>query len=264
MIELFLLMVSVAVHGAASAGQPGAMTSTGTASVAAPSFPAPKQEDAAETAATSSFASPVDSASDQTATAAPSFPSPDDSQSDQTATATAAPLFLSPDDSASDKTAAAAPLFLSPDDAQKPATTAAPLFLAPSDAGKPALQAEPQIPTGRFTIATEVKPILAATRANWIAVRDFNEQDLVYVTHLWSWRCGLLELKIGINGGPAEPWPLPECHLDLGAPNSILQSDGSPYRAFPPGSVQQIEVQLTYDDLSTDQARFNRQGIQIP
>ena len=45
---------------------------------------------------------------------------------------------------------------------------------------------------------------------------------------------------------------------------TILESDGLPYRTFPLRSVQLIEVQLTYDDLSTARVRFNRGGVVIP
>lgn len=178
------------------------------------------------------------------------------------AVAIAVPSVADTDPAAIDDAAAppAAPAFLAP--AAEPAADAAPVFLAPES--EPALVAEPQVPSGRFTTATEVKPILDVTRNNWILVRDFNGQDLVYVTHLWSWRCGLLELRVGLNGAAPEPWPLPPCHLDQPAPNAILESDGLPYRAFPPGSVSMVEIQLTYDDLSTDGARFNRQGMPVP
>lgn len=157
----------------------------------------------------------------------------------------------------------ASPAFLAPASPE----AAPPVFLAPSDSSMPsgpALQAEPQVPTGRFTTATEVKPILNATRTNWIMVRDFNGQDLVYVTQIWSWRCGLLDLKVGINGAPPETWPLPPCHEDQATPNAILESDGLPYRAFPSGSVALVEVRLTFDDLSADGAKFNRQGVPVP
>lgn len=122
------------------------------------------------------------------------------------------------------------------------------------------LIAEPQLPSGQFTTAVEVKPILEMTRGDWISVREFNGQDLLYVTHLWAWRCGLVELKLGINGNPPEVWPLPECHLDQGAPNGITEADGLPYRSFDPGSIALVEVQITYDDLTTQQVMFNRLG----
>ena len=124
--------------------------------------------------------------------------------------------------------------------------------------------AEPQVATGRFLTALEVKPILTATKSNWVSVREFNGQDLVYVTHVWSWRCGLLQMKVGINGQPPEIWDLPDCHEDQPAAAAILESDGLPYREFALGSVQQIEVEVTYDDLSTDSVRLTRLGTIIP
>ncbi len=124
----------------------------------------------------------------------------------------------------------------------------------------PGLVAEPQTATGKFTTALEVKPILNATRGNWITVREHDGQDLVYVTHLWAWRCGLLEMRVGINGNPPEPWPMPDCHLEQPAPCAILETDGVPYRGYALGSVALIEVQLTYDDLTTAVAKYNREG----
>jgi hypothetical protein len=128
----------------------------------------------------------------------------------------------------------------------------------------PGLIAEDQTPTGRFTTATEVKPILTATRANWIATRDWDGQDLIYVTHLWSWRCGLVQVEMSVNGAGMEVWPLPDCHLDQPAPNAILDGDGLPYRGFAQGSVDRIEVVITYDDLTTDRATFDGNGLLVP
>ncbi len=124
--------------------------------------------------------------------------------------------------------------------------------------------AEDQTPTGRFLTATEVKPILDATRGNWVAVRDFNGQDLVYVTHLWAWRCGLLKTEVAINDGAFEDWPLPVCRVDTAQPAAILEADGVPYRSYAAGSVQSVSVRLTYDDLSVDEAAFERKMILLP
>ena len=126
------------------------------------------------------------------------------------------------------------------------------------------LVAEPQTPSGKFLTATEVKPILDATRASWIAVREFGGQDLLYVTHLWSWRCGLLQMEIAINDGPFEIWQMPECHAESASPAAILDGDGDPYRGFPLGSVDTVQVRLVYDDLSTAADRFERAAVLMP
>lgn len=124
--------------------------------------------------------------------------------------------------------------------------------------------AEPQIASGRFLTALEVRPILNATRGNWISVREFGGQDLLYVSHLWAWRCGLHEIRVGVNGAAPEVWDMPECRPDQPAPAAVLDGDGLPYRSFPRRSVQLIEVHLLYDDMTTAQLRFNRAGIVIP
>ncbi len=135
--------------------------------------------------------------------------------------------------------------------------------------GKPAsaagdLVAEPQTPTGKFTTATEVKPILNATKANWVALRGYGGNDLVYVTHLWAWRCGLSAMALSINDGPMKDMPLPDCHMEHASPNAILEEDGLPYLTFEQGSVERVTVQITYDDLSQDTATFNSDQIRIP
>ena len=118
--------------------------------------------------------------------------------------------------------------------------------------------------TGRFTTAGEVRPILEATKANWVAVRDFNGQDLVYVTHLWAWRCGLTGIEIGVNGAPREPWPLPDCHMDQANPNAVRDEDGLPYQAFPQNTVQILEGWITYDDGQQSSLVAHRASVTIP
>lgn len=62
------------------------------------------------------------------------------------------------------------------------------------------LVAQDQTSKGKFKMDTEVKPILAMTQANWIAVREWNGNDLIYVLHLWAWRCGLIQIEVSLNG----------------------------------------------------------------
>ena len=121
--------------------------------------------------------------------------------------------------------------------------------------------AEDQTATGKFLNATEVRPILGATQGSWIAVREFGEQDLLYFTHLLSWRCGLYEIRFAINGGEAEIFAIPECDPD--SPNSI-PSDATIYLQYPLGSIETIDVELLYDDLGTDTARFERKNVMTP
>ncbi|WP_299411714.1 hypothetical protein [uncultured Sulfitobacter sp.] len=126
------------------------------------------------------------------------------------------------------------------------------------------LMPEPQIPLGKFTTATEVKPILTATKANWVALRDYGGNDLVYVTHLWSWRCGLSAMALAINDGPMQNLDMPECHMEYATPNAVLEQDGLPYLTYPQGSVTRLTVQIVYDDLTTDIATFEADQIRIP
>lgn len=119
-------------------------------------------------------------------------------------------------------------------------------------------------PTGKFTTAQEVKPILTATKPNWVGVRDFGGNDLVYVTQIWAWRCGLAAMSIGINDEPLQNWPLPPCRADTASPNAILPEDGVPYLTMRAGSVQKVVIELTYDDMTTDRAEFPRATVLIP
>lgn len=126
------------------------------------------------------------------------------------------------------------------------------------------LVAEPQVPTGKFTTAAEVKPILNATKGNWIAVREYDGKDLLYITHLWAWRCGLHAVAVSVNGGPMKDWPLPACHLKYATPNAVLEEDGLPYFSMALGSIETVAVQVVYDDLSMDVAEFVRGNVLIP
>ncbi|SHJ42258.1 hypothetical protein SAMN05444000_108120 [Shimia gijangensis] len=122
-------------------------------------------------------------------------------------------------------------------------------------------EAEDQTPTGKFLTATEVRPILGATKGNWIAVREFGEKDLLYFTHLLAWRCGLYEINFAVNGGEKQAFPMAECNPD--SPNAI--PDGATiYLQYPLNSIETIDVDLLYDDLATQSERFERKNVMTP
>lgn len=133
-----------------------------------------------------------------------------------------------------------------------------------AEAGAPQFAVEDQTPSGQFLTATEVRPILQATAGSWVAVREYGGQDLVYVTHLLAWRCGLHQIRYSINDGPFETWPMPACHLGTAAPAAILPEDGLPYVGFASGSVDSVTIELLYDDLGTQTERFERASVLMP
>lgn len=152
----------------------------------------------------------------------------------------------------------------SEDGAENATIAVAPAVEAPAVA--PDRAPEPQVATGQFTTAVEVKPILGMTKGNWVAVRDFNGQDLLYFTHLMSWRCGLWDVSYGLNGAPPDQFlSMEPCHLETNSPNAMTQiEEFLPYVTFPPGSVDTVTVALTYDDGTTETATFQRNEILIP
>lgn len=118
---------------------------------------------------------------------------------------------------------------------------------------------------GAFTTAAEVKPILNATKSSWIAVREYDGNDLVYFTHLESWRCGLDGVKFGINSDTADQiWELETCYEGEAAPNAMKAEGRLPYVTLPLGSVQSIVIELTYDDGTTDTVVYQRDAVKMP
>ncbi len=126
------------------------------------------------------------------------------------------------------------------------------------------LQAEPQVATGQFTTALEVRPIMNATKSSWVAVREYEGKDLLYVSHIMAWRCGLVRLRVGVNGGQLQEWTLPPCHLGTNAPNAVTPDDGPIYVEAPLGLIQEVAVEITYDDLETDFAVYQRPQVLMP
>lgn len=125
-------------------------------------------------------------------------------------------------------------------------------------------EAEPQVASGKFTTATEIKAILPHTKAQWIAVRPYEGQDLLYFTNLLAWRCGLHEIRYGVNGGDKQVLVMEPCYVNEVAPNALKVDQGVlPYVSLPLESVQTIELELLFDDLSEDRASYERAAVQI-
>ena len=116
----------------------------------------------------------------------------------------------------------------------------------------------------QFLTAAEVKPILEMTQGNWLGVRVFNGNDLLYFTHLVTFRCGLEEVFYGINGEmPSEALPMEPCHEGTAAPGSMDPVKYPPYMTFPVGSIHSVTLMMMYDDGDIQEVTFERAQIQI-
>lgn len=129
-----------------------------------------------------------------------------------------------------------------------------------------AREPEPQIPTGKYTTAIEIRPILGMTKTNWVGVREFNGNDLIYFSHLMAWRCGLWDIRYGINGEPAtNVVPMEPCNEEYAQPNVMVDIENFlPYVVYPLGSVESVYVEIVYDDGGTDFGQFERNEVRIP
>ncbi len=117
-----------------------------------------------------------------------------------------------------------------------------------------------------FTTAAEVKPILSATKPNWIAVRAYDGQDLLYFTNLLAWRYGVEAVAYGVNGAaPETALPMEPCYAAEAAPNVLKMNTGVlPFVAQPLDSVQSVTVHVTYDDGSTETVAYQRAAVLMP
>jgi hypothetical protein len=112
-----------------------------------------------------------------------------------------------------------------------------------------------------FTTQAEVQPILTMTRANWVAVGRVMEQDWLYFTHLLAWRCGLAELRYGVNGAePMTAFPMEPCYKEMLTPNEIRDL---PYAVFPMDAISSVTVELIYPDGQRDRETYERAAISL-
>ena len=116
----------------------------------------------------------------------------------------------------------------------------------------------------KFLAAAQIKPILSATKGQWVGVREYGGKDLLYFTHLLAWRCGLTSVSYAINGSnDFTPWDIGDCDEEAANPNAIAP-DQPIYGSFPLRSVNHVSIQITYDDGSKDSAEYTREAVLIP
>ncbi len=95
---------------------------------------------------------------------------------------------------------------------------------------------------GQGLVVMEPK-ILDMTKANWAYFRDFNGRQLVYFTHLESYRCGISRVRYSLDSDALDKeWKLQPC--DPKAPHAITTD--KPYISLPLGTVKSITLQLTF------------------
>jgi hypothetical protein len=116
-----------------------------------------------------------------------------------------------------------------------------------------------------FTTAAEVKPILLATKANWVALREYDGNDLLYFTHLESWRCGLSEVRFSVNSTAATKiWEMEPCHEGEAQPNALKLENHLPYTTLPLGMVSSVSVVAVFDDGTEERMDYDRKAILMP
>ena len=121
------------------------------------------------------------------------------------------------------------------------------------------------LPVQAQTTTAEVKPILTMIKGMWVSVREYDGNDLLYFTMLESYRCGLDEVKYGINTDVADQvWDQETCYLDEAAPNAMKMEDGLPFITLPLGSVETVVIEILYDDGTTDSETYERKAIMTP
>lgn len=116
-----------------------------------------------------------------------------------------------------------------------------------------------------FTTAAEVKPILQATKPQWIAVRVYDGKDLLYFTNLLSWRCGLSEISYSVNGAEAELFEMEPCYAETAQPNALkAETLDAILVSYAPETVETVDLTVKFDDDTVETASYTRAAILIP
>jgi hypothetical protein len=95
--------------------------------------------------------------------------------------------------------------------------------------------------------AAQLKEMAEASSDRWVAFRNWNSRQWIYLTIPLTYHCGIEEMRYSLNGADlAERWPVPECNPQL--PFNIDSEKAQVYLAFDPGAVNSVSLQLVYAD----------------
>ncbi|WP_028029825.1 hypothetical protein [Gemmobacter nectariphilus] len=127
----------------------------------------------------------------------------------------------------------------------------------------PLVAAQPAL-AQHFTSAAQIRPILEATRASWLALRPWEGKELLYFTHLESWRCGMAEVRFSVNSTEAaRVWEMPPCLTGTAQPNAI-PADRLPYADLPADALQTVTVIVVLKDGTELRQDYARAQILMP
>ena len=116
-----------------------------------------------------------------------------------------------------------------------------------------------------FTKADDIEPILGMTKMNWVAVREWDGKDLLYFTHLITYRCGIEQVRYYINVGKPRIREMEECYWDLPQPFIIQDPNGYViYDEFEMQSIQTITVEITLKNGTVLRETFERKQVWTP
>jgi hypothetical protein len=99
-----------------------------------------------------------------------------------------------------------------------------------------------------FSDYKQAKPVLEIIKSDWIAIREYEGQDLLYVTTLLAYRCAISQIRFSYNNGPLSVWDSEPCYWDEASPNAQKLETHLPYAVAPLGSLQTITVDLLFED----------------
>ncbi|PTX54115.1 hypothetical protein C8N43_2921 [Litoreibacter ponti] len=114
-----------------------------------------------------------------------------------------------------------------------------------------------------FTTSAGVKPILELIRPQWIAIRPYEGQDLLYMTTLLTYRCGIEQIRFSYNGGDLQVWEGEPCYHGEASPMALKMENHLPYAVAPLDSLQNVTINLLFDDGTTLEQSYTRAEVQI-